>query len=84
MDPELLRAIYNKDLAWIRSKVRAQKEPIVILSHYGPTTWLQEESFIGDPDKSVIFPDVEELLKTPVVGIVFLLLSPMELIIIIM
>lgn len=68
MDPETLRAIYNQDLAWIRSKARAQKEPIVILSHYGPTTWLQEESFLGDPDRSVVFPDVEELLKGPVVG----------------
>jgi hypothetical protein len=68
MDPETLRAIYNQDLAWIRSKARAQKEPIVILSHYGPTTWLQEESFLGDPDRSVVFPDVEELLKAPIVG----------------
>jgi hypothetical protein len=68
MDPEFLRAVYNRDLAWIRSKVRAQHEPIVILSHYGPTTWLQEESFIGDPDKSVTFPDIEELLKAPLVA----------------
>ena len=68
MDPEFMRDLYNRDLAWIRAKVKAQHEPILILSHYGPTTWLQEEGFVGDPDKSVIFPDVEELLKAPVVG----------------
>jgi hypothetical protein len=68
MDPEFLRGIYNRDIAWIRSKVRAQHEPVVILSHYGPTTWLQEENFIGDPDKSVTFPDIEELLKAPLVA----------------
>ena len=68
MNPEFMRGLYNRDLAWIRAKVKAQHEPILILSHYGPTTWLQEEGFVGDPDKSVIFPDVEELLKAPVVG----------------
>jgi hypothetical protein len=40
----------------------------MILSHYGPTTWLQEETFIGDPDKSVVFPDIEEILRTPVIA----------------
>lgn len=68
MNPEALRAIYNRDLAWIRSKTRAQKEPVLILSHYGPTTWLQEESFVGEPDKSVVFPDIEEILRAPVVA----------------
>jgi hypothetical protein len=68
MDPEALRAIYNRDLAWIRSRTRAQKEPVLILSHYGPTTWLQEEGFVGDPDKSVVFPDIEEILRAPVVA----------------
>jgi hypothetical protein len=68
MDPETLRAIYNRDLAWIRNKVNAQHEPVVILSHYGPTTWLQEEGFVGDPDKSVVFPDIEEMLKAPIVA----------------
>ena len=68
LDHEALRTIYNRDLAWIRSKARAQKEPVLILSHYGPTTWLQEEGFVGDPDKSVVFPDIEEILRAPVVA----------------
>ena len=68
MDPEYLRGLYNRDLEWISHKVKAQHEPVVILSHYGPTTWLHEESFAGEPDKSVVFPDIEDLLKTPVVA----------------
>jgi hypothetical protein len=68
MDARYMAGLYNADLAWIRSKVRSVNEPILILSHYGPTTWLQEEGFVGDPDRSVIFPDVEQILKTPVVG----------------
>jgi hypothetical protein len=68
IDAKYMAGLYNADLAWIRAKVRSVNEPILILSHYGPTTWLQEEGFIGDPDRSVIFPDVEQILKTPVVG----------------
>jgi hypothetical protein len=63
-----LRQAYNNDLKWIRAKAAAQKEPVVILSHYGPTTWIQEEGFLGDPDRSVVFPDIEELLKPPIVA----------------
>jgi hypothetical protein len=68
MHPDFMMRIYNQDLAWLRSKIRAQKEPILILSHYGPTTWLQEEGFICDPDKSIVYSDIENLLRTPVVG----------------
>lgn len=67
-DPAFLRAEYNRDLAWLHSKVKAQQEPVVVLSHFGPTTWIQEQGFIGDPDRSTVFPDIEELLKPPVVA----------------
>jgi len=68
MDPDVLAGLFNADIAWIRGKVRSVNEPILILSHFGPTTWLQEEGFLGDPDRSVTFPDVEQILKTPMVG----------------
>lgn len=68
MDPEYMAGLYNADLAWLSNKIKAQNEPIIILSHFGPTTWLQEEAFLGDPDRSMMFPDIEQLLKTPVVG----------------
>ena len=68
MHPDILKVLYNRDLAWLRNKAKAQREPIVILSHFGPTIWLQEELFLGDPDKTVTFPDVEELLKEPIVA----------------
>ena len=68
MDAKYMAGLYNADLAWLGAKVRSVNEPILILSHFGPTTWLQEERFIGDPDRSVIFPDVEILLKSPLVG----------------
>lgn len=66
--PDLLRQLYNSDLRWLRSTLQAQTEPIVILSHFGPTVWIQEQSFVADPDKTITFPEVEELLKPPVVA----------------
>jgi hypothetical protein len=68
MDPDTMRAIYNHDIAWLQSKVAAQNEPVLILSHFGPTTWLQEQSFIGDPNRSMVLPDIEQILRKPIVG----------------
>lgn len=67
--PEFLRAQYNKDITWLKREVAGkQSEPIIILSYYGPTTWIQEEGFVGDPDRSITFPEIEELLKAPIVA----------------
>jgi hypothetical protein len=68
MDPAYMVELYNEDLAWVRSKIHGQNEPVVILSHYGPTTWLQEEGYIGDPDRSITYPDIEQILKSPLVA----------------
>jgi hypothetical protein len=68
MNPKYMAKLYNDDLDWLRNKIHGQNEPVVILSHFGPTTWLQEEAFIGDPDRSIMYPDVEQLLKTPLVA----------------
>jgi hypothetical protein len=68
MNPDYMAKLYNSDIQWLKDKVRNLNEPALILSHYGPTTWLQEEAFIGDPDHSIMHPDMELLLKTPIVG----------------
>jgi len=68
INPKYMAKLYNDDLQWLRNKIHGQNEPVVILSHFGPTTWLQEEAFIGDPDRSIMYPDVEQLLKTPLVA----------------
>jgi hypothetical protein len=68
MDAKYMAMLYNADISWLKSKIHSTNDPILILSHYGPTTWLQEEGFVGDPDKSITFPDIELMLKRPVVG----------------
>jgi hypothetical protein len=66
--PGLLRQLHLSDLSWLRTMVKSQMDPVMILSHTGPVTWLQEESFVGDPGSSHIFYDVEELLRPPIVA----------------
>lgn len=65
---DIMRRLYNEDIAWMRSKVGSQREPVVVLSHFGPTTWIQEEAFVGDPERSTTFPDIEELMRPPIVA----------------
>ncbi len=65
---DIMRRLYNEDIAWLRGKLAAQREPVVVLSHFGPTVWIQEEAFVGDPDRTITFPDVEELMKPPLVA----------------
>jgi hypothetical protein len=68
LDPAKQRLVYRADMDWLRKITLAQKEPVVILSHMGPTTWMQEETFVGDPDKSIVVPEIELLLRPPVVA----------------
>jgi hypothetical protein len=65
---DVMRRLYNEDIAWLRAKVAAQREPVVVLSHFGPTVWIQEEAFVGDPALSTTFPDIEELMRPPMVA----------------
>jgi hypothetical protein len=66
--PKLLKHLFTTDLTWIRQMIRKQHDPVVVLSHIGPMTWLQEESFVGDPATSIVFQDMEELLRPPIVA----------------
>jgi hypothetical protein len=68
IDPTAMRALYRSDIEWLRSTLGVQRDPVVILSHMGPTTWMQEETFVGDPDKSLAVPEMELLLRQPLVA----------------
>lgn len=68
IDPALMRKLHREDLIWLKRITTAQKEPIVILSHMSPMTWLQEQTFVADPDKSLVIPEIELLLRPPVIA----------------
>ena len=68
IDGALARKLHREDMNWLKRITTAQTEPIVILSHMSPVTWLQEQTFVADPDKSLVVPEVELLLRPPVVA----------------
>jgi hypothetical protein len=68
IDLALMRKLHREDLAWLKKITSAQTEPMVILSHMSPMTWLQEQTFVADPDKSLVIPEIELLLRPPVVA----------------
>jgi hypothetical protein len=47
--------------------LKTQKHPVVILSYMAPVTFMQEE-WVGDPETSVRFPDIELVLREPLVA----------------
>lgn len=61
-------AAYNADLSFLRKILQTQKEPVVVLSYRGPVVWLQEETFVADPNKTITYPEMEQLLRTPLVA----------------
>lgn len=67
-DGEEVHALYWNDLRWIQRAVRGNRMPVVVLTHVGPLTWMHEEEFAGDPEASMVLPDMELLLRTPIVA----------------
>ena len=68
IDPTLMRALHREDIAWLKRIVDAQTEPVVILSHMSPMTWLQEQTFVANPNTSLVAPEIELLLRPPIVA----------------
>ena len=64
---EAAKQMFHEELNWVRAMLKTQKHPVVILSHIAPVTFMQEE-WLGDPESSIRFPDIEVLLKEPLVA----------------
>lgn len=70
-EPQLVQTLHRGDLAWIRSMTRRYSNPCLVLSHIGPVPWAQEEDMVRDPDETSIFPEMEMLLRKPIVAWAF-------------
>lgn len=61
---------HTRDMDWIRKTCKQYTNPVLILSHMGPTAWVQEE-VPSEPDAAGVFPEVELILRSPLVAWVF-------------
>ena len=59
------------DVDWIWSQVKHYTNPCLVLSHYGPVGWVQLEEAAGTPETSATFPQLELLLRAPIVAWMF-------------
>lgn len=64
--PKYIQKLHRADLTWIQSMTKSYTNPILILSHFGPVSWVQYEHELIDPRTSPIFTETELLLRNPI------------------
>ena len=64
--PKYIRELHRADLTWIQSMTKLYTNPILVLSHYGPVSWVQYETELIDPTTAPIFSETELLLRNPI------------------
>lgn len=62
---------YLRCLKFLESEIKVTRTPIVVLSHYAPLPWLTEEEWIQPPEYATNVPELEVLLRPPVVAWLF-------------
>jgi len=66
-EKRVFRDLHRGDLAWIQSIIKQYTNPFLILTHFGPVSWVQDEAGEMDPNTSPIFTEIELLLRAPIV-----------------
>ncbi len=70
-DKDLFLREYQANVRWLNGQLRDTHIPTVVLTHYAPFPWMQEEEWIQDKDKSIRSVETEKLVRPPVVAWVF-------------
>jgi hypothetical protein len=70
-EKEVLLREYQANVAWLNTQLRDTHIPTILLTHYAPFPWMQEEEWIQDKDKSIRSIETEKLVRPPVVAWLF-------------
>ena len=62
---------YNRCRRWLTKYLVNCDKPVVLLGHYAPLPWLTEEEWIQERSSSMNEPEMEVLLKRPLVAWLF-------------
>jgi len=65
--PKAVRELHRGDLDWIQSILKQYTNPFLVLTHFGPVSWVQDEAGDADPTTTPSFTETELLLKAPIV-----------------
>jgi len=69
--PKHHRDRHRDNLNWVIEQTKKYTKPIVVLSYYGPTLWVQNEEHIEQPESVMTIPEIDLLLKKPIVAWIF-------------
>jgi hypothetical protein len=69
--PKEHRARHREDVDWVAKTVKKFQNPYMVLSYYGPTAWVQNETHVEEPGRVPIIPELEMLLRKPVIAWLF-------------
>jgi predicted phosphohydrolase len=67
-DKSLFLYEYNRSRKWLSDYISGSEKPVVVLSCYAPLPWLTEEEWIQERKSSTNSPEMEVLLRRPVVA----------------
>lgn len=56
---------------WLANRLKDIQSPVVVLSYYAPLLAFVEEEWVQDPENSLHAPELEALLRPPVVAWIF-------------
>ena len=69
--PKHHRDRHRTDLNWIAEQTKTSNKPVVVLTYYGPTMWVQNELRVDRPESVLTVPELELLLKKPIITWIF-------------
>jgi len=59
---------YNRCRRWLQAHLASYQMPVVVLGYYAPLSWLTEEEWIQERSSSMNTPELEILLRPPLVA----------------
>ena len=62
---------YNRCRRWLEKYLVSCDKPVVLLGYYAPLPWLTEEEWLQEKTSSMIEPELQLLLKRPLVAWLF-------------
>ena len=69
--PRAFRELHRADLDWVKEMGRRFTNPVMVLSHYGPVPWVQDEDTLYEPADVPTVPEIELLRRKPIVAWAF-------------
>ena len=69
--PKAHRDRHREDLNWVKDQVKLHTKPILVLSYYGPSMWVQNEDRLDRPEHVLSVPELDLLLRGPIVAWIF-------------